>query len=52
MKIREQKRIVRHDMINLLLQSKKGQLKNNNTTQEKLVDGLRLLKIQTLENRK
>lgn len=39
MKIREQKGIVRHDMINLLLQARKGQLAHNNTTEDKAADG-------------
>lgn len=42
MKQREEKGIVRHDMIHLLMQAKKGQLgdaNNNNIVEEKLADG-------------
>lgn len=39
MKIREQKGIIRHDMINLLLQARKGQLAHNNNSEEKSTDG-------------
>lgn len=41
MKFREEKGIVRHDMINLLMQAKKGQLNPNvnNNMEEKTVDG-------------
>lgn len=38
MKIREKKGIIRHDMINLLLQARKGQLANN-SKEEKTTDG-------------
>nr|ARO50431.1 cytochrome P450 [Chironomus tentans] len=38
MKIREQKGIVRHDMINLLMQAKKGKLVHENNTEE-IADG-------------
>lgn len=39
MKIREQKGIIRHDMINLLLQARKGQLIRNTNTEENTTDG-------------
>lgn len=41
MKIREKKGIIRHDMINLLLQARKGQLAHsiNNVIEEKASDG-------------
>jgi cytochrome P450 family 9 len=39
MKIREEKGIIRHDMINLLLQARKGQLAHNNNVEEKTIDG-------------
>lgn len=39
MKVREQQGIVRHDMINLLLQARKGQLSHNILTEEKSTDG-------------
>lgn len=39
MKVREEKGIVRPDMINLLMQAKKGQLAHNNNIEEKTVDG-------------
>lgn len=39
MKIREQKGIVRQDMINLLMQAQKGQLGHNNNAEEKTVEG-------------
>lgn len=39
MKVRERDGIVRHDMINLLLQVKKGQLKHNPASEEKIEDG-------------
>ena len=39
MKIREKKGIIRHDMINLLLQARKGQLVQNNNVEEKNVEG-------------
>lgn len=39
MKIREEKGIVRHDMINLLMEAKKGQLAHNNNVEEKVADG-------------
>ena len=39
MKIREEKGIIRHDMINLLLQARKGQLAHTNETEEKMIDG-------------
>lgn len=39
MKVREQKGIVRHDMINLLMQARKGQLAHNSHAEEKTSDG-------------
>lgn len=39
MRIREEKGIVRHDMIHLLMQAKKGQLVHNNNVEEKTADG-------------
>lgn len=39
MKIREREGIVRHDMINLLLQAKKGKLVHNSSSEEKIADG-------------
>lgn len=39
MKIREEKGIVRFDMINLLMQAKKGQLKHTTKEEEKITEG-------------
>lgn len=39
MRAREEQGIVRPDMINLLMQARKGQLTHNNNTEEKTVDG-------------
>jgi cytochrome P450 family 9 len=39
MKIREEKGIIRHDMINILMQVKKGQLTHEKENEEKVVDG-------------
>lgn len=39
MRIREEKGIVRHDMINLLMQARKGQLATNNNDNEKITEG-------------
>jgi cytochrome P450 family 9 len=43
MNVREEKKIIRHDMINLLMQAKKGQLgqsdNNNNNIEEKITEG-------------
>lgn len=39
MKIREKKGIIRHDMIHLLLQARKGQLAQGNSNEEKITDG-------------
>jgi cytochrome P450 family 9 len=38
-KTREEKGIVRHDMINLLIQAKKGTLSHNHAEEEKITDG-------------
>jgi cytochrome P450 family 9 len=39
MKVREQKGIVRHDMINLLMQAKKGQLTHKSNEKENISEG-------------
>lgn len=39
MAIREREGIVRHDMIDLLLQAKKGHLEHNTSSEEKIADG-------------
>lgn len=39
MKVREQQGIIRHDMINLLIQAKKGQLTHSKEAEEKTADG-------------
>lgn len=39
MKVREEKGIIRHDMINLLMQAKKGKLVHNNNVEEKSAEG-------------
>lgn len=39
MKYREEKGIVRHDMINLLMQAKKGKLSHETKAEEKIADG-------------
>ena len=39
MKVREEKGIVRQDMINLLMEAQKGKLSHNNNNDEKTVDG-------------
>lgn len=39
MRTREKSGIIRHDMINLLMQAKKGHLSNNVNAEEKIVDG-------------
>lgn len=39
MKVRQEQNIIRHDMINLLMEAKKGQLSHNNNAEEKTSDG-------------
>ena len=39
MDTREKKGIIRHDMINLLMQARKGNLKHESKEEEKIADG-------------
>lgn len=39
MEAREKNGIIRHDMINLLMEARKGQLAHNNNTEEEIVEG-------------
>lgn len=49
MKIREEKGIIRHDMINLLMQAKKGKLSHLKEKDEKASDGFATVKESNLD---